>query len=108
MPRRPAAGIELLADPTRRRIVGLLLDHARRPSRIALEINLSRPATTRQLNLLREAGLIRATWSPIDGRGKLYAINETMVRPIAAWLAGVEFGRPIGLTVDDDGHTTIR
>jgi DNA-binding transcriptional ArsR family regulator len=108
MPRRPAVGIELLADPTRRRIVGLLLDHARRPSRIAADIGLSRPATTRQLNLLRGADLIRATYSPIDGRGRLYAVNPTMIRPIAAWLAGVEVGRPIGLTIEDDGTTTIR
>jgi DNA-binding transcriptional ArsR family regulator len=108
MPRRPAVGIELLADPTRRRIVGLLLAHARRPSQIALEIELSRPATTRQLNLLREAGLIRATYSPIDGRARLYSVTPTMIRPIGAWLAGVEVGRPVGLTIDETGSTTIR
>jgi DNA-binding transcriptional ArsR family regulator len=106
--KRPAVGIELLADPTRRRIVGLLLGHARRPSQIAREIALSRPATTRQLNLLRDAGLIRATFSPIDGRARLYAVSPTMIRPIAAWLAGVEVGRPVGLTIDDHGTTTIR
>jgi DNA-binding transcriptional ArsR family regulator len=108
MPRRPAVGIELLADPTRRRIVGLLALHARRPSHIATEIELSRPATTRQLTLLREAGLIRMTYSPIDGRGRLYALNPTLIRPIAAWLAGVEVGRPVGLTIEDDGTTAIR
>jgi len=107
MPRRPAVGIELLADPTRRRILGLLLHHARRPFQIALEIELSRPATTRQLNLLREAGLVRATYSPIDGRGRLYAVTPTMIRPIAAWLAGVEVSRPVGLKIDNDGDTTI-
>jgi DNA-binding transcriptional ArsR family regulator len=109
MPRRPAAGIELLADPTRRLIVGLLLRHARRPSQIAAAIELSRPATTRQLSLLREAGLIRTTYSPIDGRARLYAVTPMMIRPIGAWLAGVEVGRPVGLTIDgEDGATTIR
>jgi DNA-binding transcriptional ArsR family regulator len=57
MPKRMAQGIELLADPTRRRIMGLIALHPRRPSGIAAEIGLSRPATSRQLRLLREAGL---------------------------------------------------
>ncbi len=97
-----AHGIELLADPTRRKIIGLLAIRAMRPSNVAREIGLSRPATSRQLHLLRDAGLIRSTWSPIDGRGLLYALVPKMHGPITAWLAGTEVGRPIGFTIDDD------
>jgi DNA-binding transcriptional ArsR family regulator len=108
MPKRAAVGIELLADPTRRRIMGLIALHARRPSGIASEIGLSRPATTRQLRLLAEAGLIRVTYAPHDGRGRLCSVNPMMIGPIAAWLAGVEVGRPTGLTTSEDGSPTLR
>lgn len=108
MPKRAAQGIELLADPTRRRIMGLIALHARRPSSIAADIGLSRPATTRQLHLMADAGLIRITFSPHDGRARICATNPHMIGPIAAWLAGVEVGRPVGLTIDDSGATVPR
>ena len=41
MPHRNGPGIELLADPTRRRIIALLAICARRPSTIAAELGLS-------------------------------------------------------------------
>ena len=56
-------------------MVGLLALRARRPSAIAREIGRSRPATSRQLRLLREAGLIRVLSAPFDGRATLYAID---------------------------------
>jgi DNA-binding transcriptional ArsR family regulator len=105
VPRRPAVGIELLADPTRRRIVGLVALHPRRPSDLAAAIGLSRPATTRQLGLLRAAGLLRRTYSPRDGRSRLYAVNPMLIGPITAWLAGVEVGRPVGLILDNDSKS---
>ena len=49
MPKRNGSGIALLADPTRRQIVGLLAVRSLRPSTIATEVGLSRPATSRQL-----------------------------------------------------------
>jgi Bacterial regulatory protein, arsR family. len=93
MPRRFTQGIELLADPTRRRIVALIAVGTGRPAAIADEIGLSRPATSRQLRLLRQAGLVRWTHSPMDRRGRLYLIDPAMEGPIIAWLAGVELGR---------------
>lgn len=104
MPKRNGPGIELLADPTRRRIVALLAIHSMRPKSIAREIGLSRPATSRQLHLLREAGLIRSTWSPIDGRGRLYGIDPRSHGSITAWLAGIGFGGRVGLWMDDEGR----
>jgi len=104
MPHRNGPGIELLADPTRRRIIALLAIGARRPSTIATEIGLSRPATTRQLHLLRDAGLIAAMPSLVDRRAVLYVIAQRQHGPITAWLAGTEVGRPIALAIDDDGR----
>lgn len=101
MPKRNGPGIELLADPTRRRIIGLVAVRYLRPSAIAKEIGLSRPATTRQLHLMLEAGLIRATRSYIDRRAILYRINPRNHGPITAWLAGTEVGRPTTAKVEE-------
>ncbi len=90
MPKRAAEGIELLADPTRRRIVALVGGRVRHPADIAVALELSRPATSRQLRLLTEAGLLRWTWSSIDRRSRIYVIEPTMQDAIIAWLAGVD------------------
>jgi DNA-binding transcriptional ArsR family regulator len=90
MPRRAAEGIELLADPTRRRIVALIAGRVRHPADIAAAIELSRPATSRQLRLLTEAGLLRWTRSPIDRRSRIYVIEPAVQEAVIAWLAGVD------------------
>jgi len=90
MPKRAAEGIELLADPTRRRIVALIAGRVRHPADIAGALGLSRPATSRQLRLLTEAGLLRWDRSPIDGRSRIYVIDAAMKEGIIAWLAGVD------------------
>ncbi len=92
MPKRLGAGIELLADPTRRQIVALIARQVRRPSRIATELGLSRPAVSRQLRLLREAGLIEWRAFPGDRRGLSYHLARERLAPIIAWLAGTEVG----------------
>ena len=104
MPHRCGPGIELLADPTRRQIIALLAVRALRPSTIATELGLSRPATTRQLGLLRDAGLILSTPSLVDRRAVLYSIRPRQHGPITAWLAGTGVGRSIALAIDDDGR----
>jgi DNA-binding transcriptional ArsR family regulator len=90
MPRRMAEGIELLADPTRRQIVALIAGTVRHPADIADAIDLGRPAVSRQLRLLVEAGLLMWRRSLIDRRSRDYLINPAMERPIIAWLAGVD------------------
>jgi len=88
--RRLAEGIELLADPTRRRIVALIAGTVGRPADIAAAMELSRPAVSRQLRLLVEAGLLRWTWSRLDLRSRIYVIDPAWKGPVIAWLAGVD------------------
>ncbi len=94
MPKRNGSGIALLADPTRRRILAAVAIRPRRPSSLAAEMGLSRPAMARQLHLLEDAGLIRASRFMSDRRSVLYAIDPRMHGPITAWLAGTEIARP--------------
>ena len=92
MPKRIGSGIELLADPTRRRIVALIARRVHRPSRIAEELGLSRPAVSRQLRLLFEANLLEAHGYPADRRSIAYHLNPLMAARMIAWLAGTEVG----------------
>ncbi|MDP8904022.1 MAG: ArsR family transcriptional regulator [Chloroflexota bacterium] len=93
MPKRNGSGIDLLADPTRRRIVALLALGHRRPSKLASEIGLSRPATSRQLRLLAQAGLVCTRRGYVDRRMVVYYIDPQRLGQITAWLAGTEVGR---------------
>lgn len=69
--------------------------HPRRPSTLAAEIGLSRPALSRQLRLLHDADLVQALPTRADRRGLLYMINPRMHGRITAWLAGTDVGRPV-------------
>jgi DNA-binding transcriptional ArsR family regulator len=82
--------MELLADPTRRRIVALVAGTVHRPADIAAALQLSRPAVSRQLRLLVEAGLLRWTWSRLDLRSRHYFVDPAWEGPIIVWLAGVD------------------
>jgi DNA-binding transcriptional ArsR family regulator len=93
MPKRNGHGIDLLADPTRRQIVSLLALGKGEPSKVASELGLSRPAVSRQLRLLQEAGLVSVRRHYLDGRRLVYFIEPRRLGQIAAWLAGTEVGR---------------
>lgn len=94
MPKRFESDISLLADPTRRELVALIGQGIRRPSKLADEVGLSRPAVSRQLRLLALAGIVHSRRYPMDGRGISYFIEPLMAVAIVAWLAGTGVGRP--------------
>ncbi len=87
----------MLADPTRRRIIALIADRVWHPADIAAALGLSRPAVSRQLRLLSEAGLLLWRGSAIDRRSREYIVDPGMQSAIIAWLAGVDLRgvRPI-------------
>jgi DNA-binding transcriptional ArsR family regulator len=96
MPHRNGTGIALLADPTRRQIVAMLAVRPQRSSELARRMALSRPAVSRQLRLLKDAGLVIGHRMPIDRRERFYAVDIRRHGAIIAWLAGTEVGRPSG------------
>ena len=96
MPRRNGNGIALLADPTRLKIVQLIATRPRRPSDLAQELGLSRPAISRQLRILHDAGLIRDLPIYRDGRMRLFGLHPDNVRHIVAFLAGTEVALDLG------------
>ena len=73
-----------LADPTRREIVALLARGERSAGEVADRFPVSRPAVSRHLRVLREAGLVRAR---TEGKRRLYALDPEPLRELDDWLA---------------------
>lgn len=92
MTRRTGSGIALLADDTRRTIVALVALRPRYPTDLALELGLSRPAVSRQVSLLRKAGLVRVAISRIDRRRRVVMLDPAEQGRVMAWLAGTDIG----------------
>lgn len=72
-----------LADPTRCRIIELLQAGPSPVHRLAAEFDISRPAISRHLRVLREAGLIREEKS---GRENHYALQAKRLAPVKKWV----------------------
>ena len=72
-----------LADPTRRRIVELLAERERDAGEIASHFDVSRPAVSRHLRVLREHGLVRAR---SDAQRRIYSLEAAPLEEIDAWL----------------------
>jgi DNA-binding transcriptional ArsR family regulator len=73
-----------LADPTRREIVALLAGGEQAAGELAGRFPVSRPAISRHLRVLREAGLVRVR---VDGQRRVYALDPGPLSELDAWLA---------------------
>ena len=72
-----------IADPTRRRIVELLAQREHTAGELVEEFDLSAPAISQHLNVLREAGLV--TTRP-EGQSRIQALNPDGFDELDAWL----------------------
>lgn len=82
--------LSALADPTRRRAVELIGRRPRRASELAEELGASRPAMSRHLRVLREAGVVREEADEDDGRAALLTLDRDAFTGIHGWLDEVE------------------
>ena len=73
-----------LADPTRRRLVALLADGEQAAGKLAGRFAVSRPAISRHLRVLREAGLVQVR---VEGQRRVYALDPRPLSELDAWLA---------------------
>ena len=77
---------EALGDANRRRILSLLGDGAKSVREIASALPISRPAVSRHLRLLKEAGLV--VESPAGTR-RIYQLHEQGIHAVQAYLEQV-------------------
>jgi DNA-binding transcriptional ArsR family regulator len=79
-----------IADPTRRRVLELVRDAEVPAGEIAAQFPVSRPAVSRHLRVLREAGLVQERRV---GRERLYRANPEPLAELREWLDGYWAGR---------------
>jgi len=72
-----------IADPTRRRIVELLAERERTAGELVDEFDVSAPAISQHLNVLREAGLVTTR---ADGQSRIQSLNPAGLDEVDAWL----------------------
>ncbi len=72
-----------IADPTRRRIVELLAERDRTSGELVDEFDVSAPAISQHLNVLREAGLVTTR---ADGQTRVQTLNPKGLDELDAWL----------------------
>ncbi len=81
--RRVNSAFDVIADPSRRRLLDVLLGAPRSVGELVVATGLSQPTTSRHLRILREAGLVtcRAT-----GRQRIYEVAPQGFTGLADWL----------------------
>src|SRR3954449_3078492 len=72
-----------IADPTRRELLALLARGEIAAGDLASRFPVSRPAISRHLRVLREAGLVR---DRVEGRRRLYTLDPRPLRELDDWL----------------------
>ena len=75
---------EIVAEPTRRRILDLLLTGERPVGDLVTDLGMSQPGVSRHLRVLRDAGLVA---SRTDAQRRLYSINPGPLVELDEWLA---------------------
>lgn len=72
-----------IADPTRRRIVELLAVRERTAGELVDEFDMSAPAISQHLKVLREAGLVTVR---VEGQSRVQVINPAGFDELESWL----------------------
>lgn len=75
--------LEAIADPTRRSIVEMLARRDHTVGEIVEAFDMSPPAISQHLKVLREAGLVT---SRVEGQSRIQALNPTGLVEIQSWL----------------------
>jgi DNA-binding transcriptional ArsR family regulator len=74
---------EVVAEPTRRRILDLLIAGERPVGDLVDELAMSQPAVSRHLRVLRDAGLVAAR---TDAQRRLYRLDARPLAVLDEWL----------------------
>lgn len=75
--------LQAIADPTRRRIVELLAQGERTAGELVDEFDLSAPAISQHLNVLRAAGLVVTR---AEGQRRIQTLNPAGFGELEAWM----------------------
>jgi len=79
-----------LADPNRRAAVELLRKGPRRAGELAASLDLSPPAMSRHLRVLRTSGLVAEDHGGEDARVRIYRLEQKPFSELKGWVEEVE------------------
>lgn len=77
-------GFAALSDPTRRRILEMLATRELPAGEIARRFDMTPPAVSQHLKLLRDAGLVHVRR---DAQRRIYALDPNGLAELDAWMA---------------------
>ena len=75
---------DVIADPTRRRILDLLLQRPHLVGELVDQLEISQPGVSKQLRVLRDAGLVQVRQ---DAQRRWYVLRPEPLQEIEQWLA---------------------
>ena len=79
-----STAFEVLADPTRRRVLDLLRDDDHTVTELVDALAMRQPAVSKHLRVLRDAGLVEAR---VDAQRRVYTLCPEPLAEMDAWLA---------------------
>ena len=100
-----------LADRTRRAVIERLSSGPLRASSLADAMDVSRPAMSKHLRILRDAGLVDPVFDEQDARARVYHLRPATLRTVRAWLDRVEVawqGQLEGFKAHPEGVARVR
>jgi DNA-binding transcriptional ArsR family regulator len=75
--------LEVIAEPTRRRILDAVRDGERSVGELVEEVGMHQPGVSRHLKVLRDAGLVEVRR---DAQRRLYRLRPEPLMELDAWL----------------------
>src|SRR5271169_6758007 len=82
--KRVESVFEIIAEPNRRAILGLLVLSQQSVGEIERQLRMSQPTVSKHLRVLREAGFVEST---VDAQRRLYRLKTEPLQEVDAWLA---------------------
>jgi DNA-binding transcriptional ArsR family regulator len=74
---------EIIAEPNRRAILGLLVLSQQSVGEIERQLRMPQPTVSKHLRVLRDAGFVE---SSVDAQRRLYRLKPEPLQEVAAWL----------------------
>lgn len=75
---------EIIAEPNRRAILGLLVSAEQSVGAIERQLRMPQPTVSKHLRVLREAGFVEST---VDAQRRVYRLKPESLQEVDAWLA---------------------
>ena len=75
--------LEVIAEPTRRRILDVVRDGERSVGELVDQVGMHQPGVSRHLKVLRDAGLVEVRR---DAQRRLYRLRAEPLRELDEWL----------------------